>query len=242
VGEGVDYTAGTECQDLILNPARLLAKRVVCHNGTDPRSRPYDMLRTQVLQAMDLKGWKIIGVTSPTPGCGKTLTALNLGLSIARQPERSVMLADFDLRKPHLAKYLELEPAEGGVLGILGARTLLGDAVIPVRVGNQRFPVLPTAATTGSSELIASRAMSELLREIRREFCTHIVIVDLPPVLTSDDVIAVLPQLDCVLLVTAAGLSKTAEIGECSRHLQSIDVVRVVLNKVTEMGGHSYYN
>ena len=43
------------------------------------------MLRTQILQAMDTAGSKILAVTSPTPGCGKTVTAVNLALSIARQ-------------------------------------------------------------------------------------------------------------------------------------------------------------
>jgi hypothetical protein len=199
------------------------------------------MLRTQVLQSTDLKGWKVVGVTSPTPGCGKTLTALNLALSIARQPERSVMLVDLDLRKPQLASYLELSPAEGGVLGILGARTVLRDAVVPVRVGNHRFSVLPTTATTETSELMASRAMCELLREIRRDLHSHLVILDLPPLLTSDDVIAILPQIDCILLVAAVGLSKASEIAECSKHLQSTDVVRVVVNKATEKGCQNYY-
>ncbi len=238
---GGGYTVGADFQEVVLNPARLPARRIVAHNGADLHSRPFDMLRTQLLQAMDLKGWKIVGITSPTPGCGKTLTAINLALSIARQPERSVMLADFDLRKPKLAAYLGLDAADDGVLGILGARTVLSDAVISVRVGNYRFPLLPTAATAESSELMASRAMSELMREIRRDFYSNVVIIDLPPILTSDDVIAILPQIDCVLLVAAAGLSKTAEIVECTKHLQSTDVVRVVLNKATESGSHNYY-
>jgi Mrp family chromosome partitioning ATPase len=73
-----------------------------------------------------------------------------------------------------------------------------------------------------------------MLQDIKREFRSATVILDLPPVLVSDDVIAILPQIDCVLLVAAAGKSTLAELQEANRHLQSTDVVRLVLNKVPE--------
>ncbi len=228
-------------QETELSSALLSSRRIVSYNGADHRSRPYDMLRTQVLQSMDLKGWKFLGITSPTPACGKTLTALNLALSIARQPERSVVLVDMDLQKPQVANSLGLSSGGGGVLGILEQRTTLNSEIIQVRAGSQGIIVLPTAATKESSELMASRAMSTLLEDIKSEFRSHVIIFDLPPILSSDDAIAVLPQIDCVLLVVAVGLSKASEIGECNRHLQSTEVVRVVLNKATD-AGHRYYS
>ena len=53
--------------------------------------------------------------------------------------------------------------------------------------------------------------------------------------------IAILPQIDCVLLVAAVGLSKASEIEECNRHLQSSDIVRIVLNKATDAVPNYYY-
>jgi protein-tyrosine kinase len=235
------YGAGWRGQETELNSAGLLSRRIVSHNGADHRSRPYDMLRTQVLQSMDVKEQKVLGITSPTPACGKTLTTLNLALSIARQPERSVVLVDLDLQKPQLAGCLGLTAAEGGVLGILEGRSTLQSTIIPVRAGNQRILVLPSASTKESSEWMASRQMCALLQDIKREFQSHVIILDLPPLLTSDDVIAVLPQMDCILLVAAVGISKASEIEECNRHLQSTDVVRLVLNKARD-ARQSYYN
>ena len=52
---------------------------------------------------------------------------------------------------------------------------------------------------------------------------------------------SVLPQLDCVLLVAAIGTSTIAEIQECNKHLQTTEVVRLVLNKVTEPSANYYY-
>jgi len=198
-------------------------------------------LRTQVLQSMDLKGWKLLAVTSPTAGCGKTLTAINLGLSIARQPERSVLLVDLDLQKPNVARSLGLKRPEG-VFGVLKGQSTLASAVTSARAGICRFSVLPAESeTSSSSEWMASRAMSTMLQDIRRSYPSRIVILDLPPMLSSDDVIAVLPQVDCVLLVTAVGTSTMSEIKQCNRHLQSADVVRVVVNKVEEPSAKYYY-
>src|ERR1700685_3589022 len=56
--------------EVAINSNFLLSKRIVSFNGADPRSRPYDILRTQGLQSMSLAGWKVLGVTSPTPKCG----------------------------------------------------------------------------------------------------------------------------------------------------------------------------
>jgi Mrp family chromosome partitioning ATPase len=92
-----------------------------------------------------------------------------------------------------------------------------------------------------SSELLASRAMDVMLQDIRRTFKSQTVIFDMPPLLSGDDVLATLPRIDCVLLVTAVGVSTVHEIKECNRHLQSSEVIRVVLNKAQEPTARYYY-
>src|SRR5262249_17850461 len=86
-------------REVALNSAHLENKRIIAHDIKDPRARSFDMLRTQVLQAMEIKSWQSIGVTSPTAGCGKTVVSTNLAMSIARQ-NRPVLLVDLDLQKP----------------------------------------------------------------------------------------------------------------------------------------------
>jgi protein-tyrosine kinase len=217
-----------------LSREHLESCRIIAHNPADPRSSSFDMLRTQVLQSMDQRNWQFLAVTSPTSGCGKTVTAINLALSIARQPERSVLLVDLDLPRPQVASTLGIR-CQHGLLSVLDGRAARADAMIQARVDNHRLMVLPTEAPIlGSSELIASRAMSSLLQGIKRDFKMWTVILDMPPMLSSDDVIAMLPQIDCVLLVAAVGNSTLSEIKECNRHLQAREVVRLVLNKSSE--------
>jgi protein-tyrosine kinase len=234
------HESDARIQEVQLDSAHLQSKRLVAYDGKDPRSRSFDMLRTQVLQSMDLKGQKILAVTSPTPNCGKTLTAINLALSVARQSERQVMLVDMDLRKPQVAGSLGLACAEG-ILGVLEGRIALTSAIVQARIGNCKFEVLPTAPTSHSSDLMGSSAMSTLLQNIGRHWQSRIVVLDLPPLLTGDDVIAILPQVDCALLVAAVDTSTVSEIEECNKHLQSTDVVRFVLNKVPQSSANYYY-
>jgi protein-tyrosine kinase len=232
--------SGPQIHETVLDGAHLQSKRIISHDITDRRSRYFDMLRTQVSQTMDLKGWKTLAVTSPTPACGKTFTALNLALSIARQPERSVLLVDLDFQKPQVAASLGIECDEG-VLSVLEGRTPLSDEIIPTRVGDLRFMVLPTASTIASSELSSSRAMVAMLQDIKRDHQSKTIILDLPPILSGDDVIAILPQMDCVLLVTAVGTTTVSQIKECNKHLQSAEVIRTVLNKAPETSIHYYH-
>ena len=235
-----EYIPGGHCQETVLDSTYLQSKRIISHLIADRRSRSFDMLRTQVLQSMDLQGWKTLAVTSPTPSCGKTVTALNLALSIARQPERSVLLVDLDFRKPHVATSLGLT-CDDGVLGVLEGRKALSEAIIPAGVDDLRFMVLPTASTLRSSEWNSSLAMTAMLKNIVKEHHSKTIILDLPPILLGDDTIAILPQIDCVLLVAAVGTTTLAQIKESSKHLQSTEVVRIVLNKVPETSADHYY-
>jgi protein-tyrosine kinase len=231
---GSESRVDAQGEELLLSLAHLESNRIIAHDDADPRSKPFDMLRTQVLQVMDQKNWSILGITSPTPGCGKTVTAVNLAMSIARQPDRSVLLVDLDLRKPQVAHCLGANRGSG-VVSVLEGRTSLSDTIIEARAATCRVMVLPAErATSDSSALMVSRPMSAMLQEIQHSYRSHLVIVDLPPMLSSDDALAVLPRLDCLLLVAAAGKSKASEIEECNKHLHSAEVIRVVLNKAAE--------
>jgi protein-tyrosine kinase len=241
LGVGGQHALGVTNNECQLNTGYLQSKLVIAYDGSDQRSRPYDMLRTQVLQSMNVGGWRILGVTSPGPGCGKTLTAINLAFSVARQSDQSVILVDFDFQKPQVANTLGIIPVNGGAHDLLQERHSLAGAAIPVRAGDRSILVLPTSATRESSELMGSRAMRNLLQEFRRNYRSHIVILDLPPMLSGDDVIALLPEIDCVLLVAAVGISKASEIEECNRHLKSRHLVRLVVNKCADANTNYYY-
>ena len=228
-------SADLEFTDIPLNPAYLETMRIVAHGGGASRQgKYYDMLRTQVLQEMDKSGWQFLAVTSATAGCGKTVTACNLALSIARLPERSVMLIDMDLQKPKVSDYLGLNRHEG-LLSVLEGRASLLDQVVQACIRGSKLLVLPgEACDSGAAEWMASQMTSTLLQSIKRDFRSRIVIFDLPPILTGDDVISILPQMDAILLVAGVGTTSVADLKECQKHIKDTPVVRVVVNKATD--------
>ena len=238
---GLNVAQDGEARGIELDRAHLQSHRIVAYDGKDPHSRPFDLLRTEVLRSMELKGWKTLAVTSPTPNCGKTLVAINLALSMARQPERQVCLVDLDLRKAQVATSLGLRGRKG-VLDIIEGRIDVESATAVACVGSSRLEVLSTTPCSDSSDLVVSTAMRTFLQDLTGYEQSRIVVVDLPPLLTGHDCISVLPQVDCVLLVAAVGVSKVSEIEECYKYLQGTNVVRFALNKVPKSAAtYAYY-
>ena len=82
--------------------------------------------------------------------------------------------------------------------------------------------------------------MTTLLQTLKRDFRSHIIILDMPPLLVGDDVISVLPQIESALLVAGVGATTLSDIKECNKHLKSTPIVRVVVNKAAEKT-ESYY-
>ncbi len=82
-----------------------------------------------------------------------------------------------------------------------------------------------------SSETLTSRKISDLINELRGRYESRIVIFDLPPVLVTDDAIALMPQIDCILMVVADGMSTKREIEDSLRHLPPAKLIGVILNK-----------
>jgi len=70
-----DAAPQVKIREAELNREHLESRRIIAHNPADPRSSSFDMLRTQVLQSMDQRNWQFLAVTSPTPGCGITVTS-----------------------------------------------------------------------------------------------------------------------------------------------------------------------
>jgi protein-tyrosine kinase len=229
-----------QSREVSLSEDYLERTRIVAHGVGTQNGRYYDMLRTQVLQEMDKHSWQFLAVTSPTMACGKTVTACNLAVSVARLPERSALLVDLDMRKPMVADYLGLEN-DFGVLSVLENRCTLGSSLIEASIGPSSVLILPgESAPETSSEWMASQMMGTLLQTIKRDFRSRLVIFDLPPMLVGDDVISILPRMDAVLLVAGVGATSVADIKECQKHLRQSNVVRVVVNKVRD--GMDDYN
>jgi protein-tyrosine kinase len=163
--------------------------------------------------------------------------AINLAISIAQHAEKSALLVDFDLRHPSVANYLGLD-LEISLTDMLEGKCELSD--ILVNPGIPRLVVMAAhRPLANSAEILASSRVQRLIKEIRERYEERIVIFDLPPLLNADDAMAVLPQIDCVLMVVANGMSSNREIEDSLRQLPATNLLGTVLNKV-QGGSQSY--
>lgn len=233
--ENVIYT---QTRVVKLQEKHLESHRIVSFNKNNPLSINFDLLRTHILQKMEENGWRTLAITSPTPESGKTVVAINLAMSIAHQTNKTAMLVDFDLRRPKIGSYLGLQ-MEKSLNDLIEGTSELEDVLI-----NPDIPRLVVLATNNpvkkSSETLSSKKISDLIQDLRERYASRIVIFDLPPVLVSDDVIALLPKIDCVLMVVANGMSTKREIEDCLRLLPAENLLGTVLNKA-EMAPAAYY-
>lgn len=219
----------TQTRVLEVRPEVMQRNRLIAPTDAGAALNAFKLLRTQLLQIMDRNDWCALGVTSPGPGAGKTLTAINLAISLALDVNHTVLLVDLDLRRPSVHRYFGLEDTRGLGDYLTGGSDLRGLLFNP---GIERLVVLPGGAPReNSSELLTSPRMIELAREMKARYRSRIVLFDLPPLFAGDDALAFSPRLDAVLMVAEEGRTKKREIEAAVALLGAVPIIGPVLNK-----------
>lgn len=210
-------------------------------NLTSPRNRvsaldrhgaagaALDDLRTQILRVAKANGWRRIGITSPTRGCGRSFIAAGLAASIARLENLRVLLLDMDLAAPDLARQLGLRGT--GPIGDNLADAPPAESWV-LRVGDNLALGLSDNAIDNGAELVQRPDLILGLRALIDALAPDLVIHDMPPLLGDSAASAFLPQLDAVLLVTDGTRTQAADVVECERLLEGqVPLLGVILNK-----------
>jgi Mrp family chromosome partitioning ATPase len=238
--EGEEKIVAIETEKLratTLNAKLLQQNRIIVDAQESPAGPSYKVLRTRLLQLMRTNNWSTLAVTSTAQGEGKTVTAINLAMSFARDVNITTVLADFDLRKPSVAKYLGILP-ERGVLDVLTDGVPLEQAL--VSPGLPRLGLLLNSVPTqSSSELLASPGVARIVRRLRAG-PNRIVVFDMPPLLAGDDVLAFAPHVDALLVVVAEGVTTRETLLAAKELVKGFNVVGTVLNRSVESVGSHY--
>lgn len=229
--EQITYTQTRQVavRDEVLREHRIIS-------AVDPDSefaQSYKILRTRVLQQMRRNDWNVLAVTSPGESEGKSLTAINLAMSMAMEVTGTVLLVDANLHHPQIHQLLGFKPK----LGL--SDYLLDQAEVPdvlINTGVDRFVILPGKdALENPSEMLGSPKMINLVEELKTRYPARIVIFDLPPVLTAADVLAFSPFVDTTLLVVEDGKTQSEELTRArDMILKSTNIIGTVLNKVRD--------
>ncbi len=218
--------------DLSARPLR--DKRLMSRQGGKDAA-PFDLLRTRMLHQARQNGWRYIGIVSPTPECGRTTAAANLAFAFSRQPDLRMMLLDFDLRRPFLARMLG-QDVEQGMQDVLRGEVEFADHAL--RLGSNVAIGLNQGPAESPSELLQSVRTEEKIAEITAQYDPDLVLFDLPPMLGADDNFGFLSKVDAVLLMVAAEETTREQIELCLRQLNELTTVMgIALNKCRHPGG-----
>lgn len=227
-----------ELQPIEVSTAQLRNRRIITRDRSDAASSSFDVLRARVLKAFRDKGWRRLAITSPTKACGKTFVSVNLALSVSRQPELRTLLVDMDLRRPAIAPTLG-QKGQWQVAPWLDGSTGFGDYLM--RIGDNLAVGLNSEPHRDAGELILASRTREVLDASIDRLDPDLVIYDLPPALSNDDVFSFLPNVDAVLLVTAAGTTTPDQIEACEQLFENnCAFLGVLLNKVQDGGEENY--
>jgi len=219
----------TQTRTVEIDDAARERNRLVAAMPEHPLQDTYRMLRTRVLQEMEANKWKSIAVTSPTPNSGKTLTAVNLAISLAMDLSHTALLIDGDLRRPSVHKYFEYEP-ELGLNDYLIDDEPIGRLLFHPNM--DRLTVLPgRLPINDSAEALGSPKWVSLLNEVVTRYPDRMVVVDIAPVLNVDDALTIAPNIDCLLMVAENGRTTREELEKAFELLEGFPVIGTVLNK-----------
>jgi succinoglycan biosynthesis transport protein ExoP len=216
-------------------PGRRRSTRVIALE--DPGGVPaeaYRSLRTSLQIIALRRPLQSVLITSPIAAEGKTTTAVNLGVTIARAG-RSVVVVDLDFRRPRLAEFFDL-PRDIGLSSVLVGDVPLSGALHDVSIADGALPLRLLAsgpAPSNPSELIGTARMSEMLASLQSY--ADLVIIDSPPLLPVTDALVLSNRVDGVLLVVGAGQTRRRHLQRAVELLGQAEapVLGAVLNSAT---------
>jgi Mrp family chromosome partitioning ATPase len=215
---------------IVLDPESTRSHKIIGFSIRDKQSRAFNLMRTQLLKKLDKGKMSLLGVTSASPGAGKSFLSVNLAASLSRVVKGPTFLIDLDLRRGCVAEELGIECA-------LGVGDFLSGKIDRVRevgrrVEDTRLAVFPTrAAPIDTASVLSGERFEALVAEFREIDSEGVAIFDLPPVFATDDAALTLRRLDGYIMVVDAGKTTRRQLAVAAEMLEPTPCLGTVLNR-----------
>jgi len=192
----------TQSGQVKLDEQLLLQSHCIGSRDSGADVEAYQLLRAQILKRTEAKQGATIMFTSALPGEGKTLTAVNLAFSMAREFNQTVLLVDCDLKQQRIQQILGIAAGKG--LGDYFMENI--DFSELVRWPGVEKLTLISGGTTlqGGSEIFSSRGMRELVTDMKSRYPGRYVLFDAPPVLGGAETLALAELVDHIVVTVKA--------------------------------------
>ena len=215
-------------------------EKTVVQSGISPIAREqYRRLAATLHHVQAERGLKAILVASALAEEGKTLTAVNLALTLSESYRRRVLLVDADLRRPTVHQAFGFE----NIVGLADALAAKEERRLPIVAISPRLSVLPAGRPSADPmEALTSSRMLKILDEAANVF--DWIIIDTPPVGLLTDANLLAAMLDGAVFVVAAGRTPCAVVQKAVEALGRDRILGVILNSVEDaaaMPGDYYY-
>ena len=190
----------------------------------------YSLLRTQIMSRTKNLGKNTLMITSATPNEGKTTTAINLSVSVAKHAQQTALLVDMDLRSPDITTYLGLEDHAGLTDYLVNDVPL--ETILIHPEGMEDIVVLPAGqCSSGSTELLGTPKMQALVHELKQKYDDRYVIFDCPSLVDNPDALIFSSYVDAIILVVESDRAPKEKIQKSMELLNGKNVIGVVMNK-----------
>lgn len=182
----------------------------------------------------------LIMLTSAVQGEGKTFTALNLAMSVARDPDFSVTLVDGDTARRTLSSLL-------GIAGSPGLLDLLADeSLAPGRLVRPTSVDCLSVLAAGnhhelSEELLSSARMASIVRQLGNDTPHHIVLFDAPPVLAAPEAVTLSHYMGQIGMVVKASSTLQHTVSTALEQLDQTKAINMILNQNIGGPGNEQY-
>ncbi len=206
-----------------------------------PAAEAFRLLRTSVKFLSIERQVRVVQVTSPSPGEGKTAVAVNLAIAFAQAGDR-VVLVGGDLRRPRMEEVLDV-PLTPGLTAVL-----IGDVTLPQAIQTvasvPNLSVLPAGyPPPNPSELLSGERARRLIDVLGQTY--DVVVIDCPPVLAVTDSLVLARMADTTLLVTSVNRTSKRSLARAVELLRQVDapLAGTVLNSLSpddSFGGEPY--
>ena len=208
-------------------------------NPTSYEAEQYRVLRHVVETLRKGANLRVVAVTSPGVGDGKTTTSINLAGALAQSPDARVLLADMDFRRPSVARELGLGPSKRGFVDAVLEGSLTLEDILK-NLPNFNLSILPAGrAVVAPYELLKSPRLEALLKDARQRY--DFIVLDTPPFVPVPDCRLIAKYVDGFIVVVSAHRTPRGVLAEALDLMDPAKVVGLVFNG-DDVRRPSYYD
>lgn len=221
--------SGERFRYIKIDPKVLAAKKLIVADKAHSCRGAYGVLQANVLTAMVDRHWSSIGITSPSSGSGKTLTAINLAAALATLSGKKTMLLDLDIGHPDVHSYFDYKP-EFGLEDVLFEGASVEKAAF--KPGLDDLVVLPVRENNNNArQVLRSDNLRATLTSIKTDYPDYLVVANLPAISSTETAKLYSSLVDCMLLVAEDCVTRDAHFSKALKGLDKTTLVGTVLNR-----------